>query len=74
LFDLRGVPALFYRGPEERENSRGGARRMGVPVVAIVDTNTGSRPIDYVIPANDDAQKSVAYILGKITESLLRKR
>ena len=73
--DLKGIPAaLFIVDPKKEKTAVAEARRMGVPVVAIVDTNTDPRPIDYIIPANDDAQKSVAYILGKITESLLRKK
>ena len=77
--DYEGLPILrdsggFLLWTRRGENSGGGGKKNGVPVVAIVDTNTDPRPIDYIIPANDDAQKSVAYILGKITESLLRKK
>ncbi len=44
------------------------AKNKGIPVIAIVDTNIDPALVDYVIPANDDAQSSVQYILGKIQE------
>ena len=44
------------------------ARSKGIPVVAIVDTNIDPTLVDYVIPANDDAQSSVQYILNKVQE------
>lgn len=44
------------------------AKSKGIPVIAIVDTNIDPTPIGYVIPANDDAQSSVRYILGKVQE------
>lgn len=44
------------------------AKDKGIPVVAIVDTNIDPTSVDYIIPANDDAQSSVRYILGKIQE------
>ena len=39
------------------------ANRLNVPVIALVDTCCDPTPIDYVIPANDDAAKSIAYIM-----------
>src|SRR3989338_4964431 len=44
------------------------ARNKGIPVIALVDTNIDPSLVDYVIPANDDAQSSVRYILSKIQE------
>lgn len=46
------------------------ARKMKIPVVALVDSNADPSLIDYPIPANDDALKSLIYLLGKIGESL----
>lgn len=46
------------------------ARRLGIPVVAICDTNTNPALIDYVIPANDDAEKSIELVLGQIKEAI----
>ncbi|MDO8474075.1 MAG: 30S ribosomal protein S2 [bacterium] len=44
------------------------AKNRGIPVIALVDTNIDPALVDYVIPANDDAQSSVRYILNKIQE------
>lgn len=44
------------------------AKNKGIPVIALVDTNVDPTLVDYVIPANDDAQSSVRYILGKVQE------
>lgn len=44
------------------------AKDKGIPVIAIVDTNIDPALVDYIIPANDDAQSSVRYILGKVQE------
>jgi small subunit ribosomal protein S2 len=47
------------------------AKRLGVPVIAIVDTNTDPDPIDFPIPANDDALKSVQIITKAIADAVL---
>lgn len=44
------------------------AKGKGIPVVAIVDTNIDPTLVDYIIPANDDAQSAVQYVLGKVQE------
>ena len=44
------------------------AKKLGIPVVAIVDTNSDPTIIDYPIPGNDDAIKSMTYIMEKIAE------
>ena len=41
-----------------------------IPIFALVDTNSDPRGIDYVIPANDDASKSIDKVLGYITDSI----
>lgn len=47
------------------------AKRLGIPVIAIVDTNCDPEPIDYPIPANDDALKSVQLITKAIADAVL---
>lgn len=47
------------------------ANRLGIPVVAIVDTNTDPDPIDYPIPANDDALKSIQLITNLIADAVI---
>lgn len=50
------------------------ARRLGIPVFAIVDTNCEPDGIDYIIPANDDAVKSVQVITRVVTDAILEGR
>jgi small subunit ribosomal protein S2 len=44
---------------------------MGIPIVAIVDTNCDPDEIDYVIPGNDDAIRAVKLLTGKMAEAVL---
>jgi len=46
------------------------AQKLGVKVIALVDTDTDPTGIDYPIPANDDAFSSIEYILNKVQEVL----
>src|SRR5512143_4153051 len=50
------------------------ANRLGIPVVAVVDTNCDPEGIDYVIPGNDDAIRSIKLFTGKVAESCLEGR
>lgn len=50
------------------------ARILKIPVVAIVDSNGDPDAVDYMIPANDDAIKSIAYILGLVQEAISQKK
>lgn len=47
------------------------AKRMGVPVIAVVDTNSSPEMVDHVIPANDDSIKSIELIIGLLAETVL---
>ena len=46
------------------------ARKLNIPTFAIVDTNTNPNLIDFPIPANDDASKSIALIVGKMVDAI----
>jgi len=46
------------------------AHRLGIPIVAMVDTNCDPDPIDFIIPANDDAIRAIKLICGKIAETI----
>lgn len=48
------------------------ARRCGIPIVAIVDTNSPADEVDTVIPANDDLQKSVDFLIAKLSDAALK--
>jgi len=70
--ELKGKPdALFIIDPSREKVAVLEARKVGVPIVALVDTNTNPEPIDVVIPANDDAVSSVAYVIKAVTDGYL---
>ena len=46
------------------------AQKLNIPIFAMVDTNSDPRDVDFVIPANDDASKSIDKILGIVTEAV----
>ncbi len=50
------------------------ANLLGIPVVAMVDTNCDPRNVDYVIPSNDDAIRAIRLVVGKIAESAIEGR
>jgi len=70
--DLSGKPgALFLIDINGDLNAIREAKTLGVPVVAIADTNTDPSLVDYVIPANDDAIKGVALILDYVKQAIV---
>ena len=77
--DLSRLPsALFVVDVQKEMNAVKEANRLNIPVIAMVDTCCDPTPIDYVIPANDDAAKSIAYIMdavcGAIKEGLEERK
>lgn len=66
--------AMFIVDPTKEKNAAAEARRMGIPVIAMVDTNCSPDDIDYPIPANDDAIRAVRLICGKIADAVLEGR
>ncbi|MCD8207306.1 MAG: 30S ribosomal protein S2 [Bacteroidales bacterium] len=77
--DMSRLPsALFVIDVQKEINAVKEANRLNIPVVAMVDTCCDPTPIDYVIPANDDAAKSISYILdiccAAITEGLEERK
>ena len=50
------------------------ARRKGIKIIGVVDTNVDPSLVDYPIPANDDAISSVKYILEKVSETITNAR
>ena len=71
IVDLTRLPsALFVVDVMKEHIAVREANRLGIPVFGMVDTNSEPNNIDYVIPANDDATKSVEVILGAICEAM----
>jgi len=70
--EMTSLPStLFVVDPMKENIAVAEARRMGVPVVAIVDTNCNPDEIDHPIPANDDAIRAIKLICGKIADAVL---
>ena len=63
--------ALFIVDPRKERNAIAEARKLHIPIVAIVDTNCDPDEIDYVIPGNDDAIRAVKLIAGKLADAVL---
>jgi small subunit ribosomal protein S2 len=70
--DLSRLPsALFIIDTKKEHIAVHEANRLGIPVVAVVDTNCDPQGIDYVIPGNDDAIRSIRLFTGKVAESCI---
>lgn len=73
--DMVGLPdVVFIIDPKREEIAVKEARKLGIPIIAIVDTNCDPEFIDYPIPGNDDALKSIRFITSLLTESILEGR
>jgi small subunit ribosomal protein S2 len=71
ISDLTRLPAaLFVVDVLKEKIAVREAKRLGIPVFAIVDTNSNPEDIDFVIPANDDASQSINLIVGIMTDAV----
>jgi small subunit ribosomal protein S2 len=64
--------ALFIVDPIKDKIAFTEAKKLGIPVIAISDTNCNPDGIDYPIPANDDAVKAIKLICSKIADALIK--
>lgn len=70
--EMTSLPdALFIVDPVKEKIALAEAKRVGIPVVAIVDTDCNPDDIDYPIPANDDAIRAIKLICSKIAEAVI---
>ena len=70
--NMKKLPgALFIVDPRKEKIAVAEAHKLGIPVVAIVDTNCDPDEIDYVIPGNDDAIRAVKLIAGTIANAII---
>ena len=70
--EMKQLPgALFIVDPRKERIAVSEARKLGIPIVAIVDTNCDPDEIDYVIPGNDDAIRAVKLISGTIANAII---
>jgi small subunit ribosomal protein S2 len=71
IVDMTRLPgALFVVDTKREDIAIAEAKKLNIPIFAMVDTNSDPRPIDFVIPSNDDASKSIEKILGYATDAI----
>ncbi|TYA52461.1 30S ribosomal protein S2 [Formosa maritima] len=71
IADMTRLPAALFVVDIKREHiAIAEAQKLNIPIFAMVDTNSDPRQVDYVIPANDDASKSISKILSHVTEAI----
>ena len=70
--DMTEMPgALFIVDPRKEKIAVAEAKKLGIPIVAIVDTNCDPDDVDYVIPGNDDAIRAVKLISGAMANAII---
>ncbi len=70
--DMKGLPsAIFIVDPKKEKNAVDEARKLGIPIVAIVDTNCDPDEVDYVIPGNDDAIRAIKLIAATLADAII---
>ncbi len=73
--EMKSLPgALFIVDPKKENIAVSEAKKLGIPIVATVDTNCDPDEIDFPIPANDDAIRAVKLLTGKIADAVLEGR
>ena len=73
--DMRKLPgALFIIDPRKERNAIAEARKLGIPIVAVVDTNCDPDEIDYPIPGNDDAIRAIKLIAQTIANAVVEAK
>ena len=73
--EMKKLPAaMFIVDPRKERNAIAEAKKLGIPVVAIVDTNCDPDEIDYVIPGNDDAIRAIRLIAAAMASAAIEGR
>src|SRR5262250_2686513 len=73
--DMNGLPDMLFVIDSNKEAiAVDEARKLGIPVVAVVDTNCDPDKVDYVIPGNDDALRAIRLFTNKIAEAVIEGR
>jgi small subunit ribosomal protein S2 len=73
--DMNGLPDLLFVIDSNKEAiAVEEARKLGIPVVAVVDTNCDPDKVDYVIPGNDDALRAIRLFTNKISDAVVEGR
>lgn len=70
--EMSGLPgAVFIIDPKKEKIAIAEARKLSIPVVAVVDTNCDPDEVDYVIPGNDDAIRAIKLIASKMADAVM---
>jgi len=73
--DMEGLPdCVFIVDPRKEKNAVLEAKKLGIPVVAIIDTNCDPDDADYIIPGNDDAIRAIKLISSVLADAVLEGR
>ena len=73
--NMKNLPScMFVVDPKKEKNAVDEARKLGIPVVAIVDTNCDPDEIDYVIPGNDDAIRAIKLLSSVMADAVIEGR
>jgi len=73
--DMKGFPgAIFIVDPKKEKIAVAEARNLGIPIVAVVDTNCDPDEIDYIIPGNDDAIRTIRLISSRMADAVIEGR
>ncbi len=73
--DMKGIPdALFVLDVGYEKNAVAEARKLGIPVIGIVDTNNSPEGIDYIIPGNDDSIRSLKLYCQSVSAAILEAK
>ena len=73
--DMEKLPSLIFLADSKKEYiCTKEARRLGIPVIGLIDSNCNPEDVDYVIPGNDDAVRSVSLIAGKIADAIIEAK
>ncbi|MDA0302789.1 MAG: 30S ribosomal protein S2 [Bacteroidetes bacterium] len=71
ITDLTRIPAAIFIVDVSKEHiALAESKKLGIPVFAMVDTNSDPRPVDFPIPSNDDASRSIALVLDALCQAV----
>jgi small subunit ribosomal protein S2 len=73
--DMRRLPdAIVVVDAQYEDTAIKEAKRLDIPVIAIVDSNTDPNKVDYAIPANDDSMRTIQLIIASLADSVIEER
>ncbi len=72
--DANNIGAMFIIDPKKERNAIYEAKKLGIPIVSVVDTNCDPDEIDFPIPGNYDAIRAVKLITSKIADAIVEGR